>query len=242
MCNLYSMMSNQEAIRAFSNFLKIATNAGNLPQIDGIFPDKMGPVVRNTPEGRELAMVRWGLPTPPEKITGNYDKGTTNVRRLWIPHWQQFFGIENRCVVPVTSFAEPDQATGTKINHWFALSEDRPLFFFAGFWTPQFTSVRAVKEGATTNDLYAFMTTDANAEMKRIHPKAMPVILRTPEEVEAWLTLPWKEAKKMQQSLPDGTLKIVGRGRKTDAPGMPFEIVEAKAVLEDEPPAQGSLF
>jgi putative SOS response-associated peptidase YedK len=247
MCNLYSMMSNQEAIRAFSKFLKIATNAGNLPQIDGVFPDKMAPVVRNTAEGRELAMVRWGLPTPPEKITGNYDKGTTNVRRAWIPHWQQFLEVDNRCVVPVTSFAEPDQASGTKINHWFALGEDRPLFFFAGFWTPQFTSVRAVKEGPTTNDLFAFMTTDANTEVHAIHPKAMPVILRTPEDVDAWMTLPWKEAKKMQKSLPNGTLKIVGRGRKADGPGMPFELPSAEKTPEEpvpaqEPPAQGSLF
>ena len=153
MCNLYSMMSNQEAIRAFSKFLMIATNAGNLPQIDGVFPDKMAPVVRNTAEGRELAMVRWGLPTPPEKITGNYDKGTTNVRRTWIPHWQQFLEVNNRCVVPVTSFAEPDQASGTKINHWFALGEDRPRFLLARVGSPQIPAGGAGDAGPPPQDL-----------------------------------------------------------------------------------------
>jgi len=45
------------------------------------------------------------------------------------------------------------------------------------------TSVR-VKEGETTNDLYAFLTTEPNAEVGAIHPEAMPVILPTPAEVE----------------------------------------------------------
>jgi putative SOS response-associated peptidase YedK len=41
--------------------------------------------------------------------------------------------------------------------------------------------VRKVKEGETTNDLYGFLTTDANAEVRAIHPKAIPVILTTPK-------------------------------------------------------------
>ena len=106
------------------------------------------------------------------------------------------------------------------IEHtWFALDESRPLFFFAGIWTPQWTSVRKVKDGETTDDLYAFLTTEANEEVKAIHPKAMPVFLRTAEEVETWLTAPTEEALKLQRPLPDGALKIVARGTKLDGPG-----------------------
>ena len=47
---------------------------------------------------------------------------------------------------------------------------------FAGIWT-NWTSVRKVKEGETTNDLFGFLTTEPNAEVGAIHPKAMPVIL-----------------------------------------------------------------
>lgn len=43
----------------------------------------------------------------------------------------------------------------------------------------------------TTNDLYAFLTTEPNAEVGSIHPKAMPVILTTPDEVETWMTRLW---------------------------------------------------
>jgi hypothetical protein len=39
-----------------------------------------------------------------------------------------------------------------------------PLAFFAGIWT-RWTSVRKVKEGETTNDLYAFLTTEPNLEV-----------------------------------------------------------------------------
>jgi putative SOS response-associated peptidase YedK len=49
-----------------------------------------------------------------------------------------------------------------------------------------------------------------------IHPKAMPVILRQPDQIEAWLTLPSEEALKLQTPLPHGALTIVARGEKED--------------------------
>jgi|HubBroStandDraft_6_1064221.scaffolds.fasta_scaffold186345_2 putative SOS response-associated peptidase YedK len=76
-----------------------------------------------------------------------------------------------------------------------------------------------VKEGPTTNDLFAFLTTEPNAEVKAIHPKAMPVILTTQGEVETWLTVPTMDALALQRPLPDGALRIVARGDRTgDAP------------------------
>jgi putative SOS response-associated peptidase YedK len=42
---------------------------GNLPPMPAIFPDMMAPVVRKVPDGeRELAMLRWGLPSPPQCV------------------------------------------------------------------------------------------------------------------------------------------------------------------------------
>jgi hypothetical protein len=38
--------------------------------------------------------------------------------------------------------------------------------------------------------LFAFLTTDPNSEVGAIHPKAMPVILRTMEETDIWMTEP----------------------------------------------------
>ena len=65
-------------------------------------------------------------------------------------------------------------------------------------------------------DLFAFLTTEPNKEVGAIHPKAMPVILTTPEEIETWMTAPTEEALKLQRPLPDGSLKIVARGAKKD--------------------------
>lgn len=61
MCNLYSVTEGQQAIRDL--FRVVRDTTGNLPPMPGIFPDYMAPIVRNTPEGRELTMMRWGMPS-----------------------------------------------------------------------------------------------------------------------------------------------------------------------------------
>lgn len=210
MCNLYNATTTFEAMRQL--FLPIHDLTNRLtPQMD-IYPDNHAPIGRKNADGeRELALARWGMPTPPMYLKGEVDNGVTNIRNPKSPHWRAWLGPAHRCVVPATSFAEygqhPDPVTKKKPLHWFALNEDKPLFWFAGLWTSWY-STRKKKEGPV-HDIFAFLTTNANGIVKPIHHQAMPVILTTAQEIDVWMNAPGEEALKLQRPLPDNGLIVL---------------------------------
>jgi putative SOS response-associated peptidase YedK len=207
MCNLYSLTRSQDEIRQLARALRDIV--GNLPPLPGIFPDTMAPVVRTAEDGvRELAMMRWGFPPPPTVGT----RSVTNVRNVKSGYWRPWLKPEQRCLVPVTSFCEWTDSR-PKVTHWFALSDERPLFWFAGIWRP-WTGDRRGK--VSEHRLFAFLTTQPNAVVAPIHAKAMPVVLSTEQECETWLTAPAEEALALQRPAPDELLQIVATGAKSD--------------------------
>jgi putative SOS response-associated peptidase YedK len=233
MCNLYSITTNQAAIIAL--FRVVNRYVGNLAPMPGVFPDYKAPIIRSRrPRTCDRAV---GHAFVAARAHGSHQeartkarsqrtkcrlqatsedgarRGTTNIRNVKSKHWTRWLGVENRCVVPFNSFSEFNKAE----DIWFALDETRPLACFAGLRT-NWTSVRKVKEGETTNDLYAFSTREPNAEVGAIHPNAMPAILTTPDEIETWMTAPADEALKLQRPLPDGSLRI-RRPRSEGGPG-----------------------
>lgn len=131
----------------------------------------MAPVVHVARDGeRELSMMRWGFPPPPN--LGSVP--VTNVRNLESSYWRGWLKAEWRCLVPATSFCEWTDSR-PKVTHWFALNESRSLFAFAGMWRPW---IGERKGEAGEHKLFAFLTTESNETVRPIHAKAMPVYSR----------------------------------------------------------------
>lgn len=234
MCNLYGHTKGPQAIIDLARAMRSV--AGNLPPGD-VYPDYEAPIVRVEGGERVLAKARWGMPSSRKAIyeaaTKRADKlahkgkdvdfdellkmepdgGTTNVRNTRSQHWRPWLTPEHRCLVPFTAFSEPGRKDGKYKPIWFRLRGDdpEPLAFFAGIQTRNWEGVRKIKTGWEIADLYAFLTCEPNAEVKAVHPKAMPVILTEPDEIETWMRAPWAEASALQRPLADGALEVFDR-------------------------------
>lgn len=246
MCNLYSMTKSRTAVLEIARAMfDRNNNQPPMPGIYPDYEAPV--VIVGEDGQRELRNMRWGMPSSKkalfdaatkraqklrdkgtefdfeELLKMEPDKGTTNVRNTMNAagkvnaHWRPWLGPANRCLVPFTSFAEPDQDhERTRKNIWFALDESRPLAFFAGVWTPH-ACVRAKTKGWEEIQAYGFLTTDSEEPVKTYHSKAMPVILTEEAEWDLWLSgAPWEEVKQLQRPLPAGALKIVAMGGKQD--------------------------
>ncbi|ARU02957.1 SOS response-associated peptidase [Yoonia vestfoldensis] len=205
MCNLYNHTTAVEAMRQIFNDLD--NRAGNIESGD-VYPDRLAPIITRAGQGHVLRKARWGLSSPPQfHSKSGIDRGVTNVRNTGSPHWRRWLGPQNRCLVPLDRFAEPRSGKGAG-NSWFRLTADQPAFF-AGIWVPEWRSIRKLKDGETTDDLFAFMTCEPNGVVAPIHPKAMPVILTDAYELDAWLSQPWSDARGLQRPLPDQLLELI---------------------------------
>jgi len=215
MCNLYSLVTPQATIRERMEVERDGT--GNLPPLPGIFPDQLAPVVRLQDGARELAMMRWGFPSPAK---AGPPHPVTNVRNVKSSYWRPWLKTGHRCLVPVSSFSEYADTKPRKTPVWFGLSDERPLFAFAGIWRP-WTGVRGPKREDPVEEehlLYSFLTTEPNGVVGPVHPKAMPVLLTKPEEWRTWLEAPVEEALQLQRPLADDEMKVVATGARRDGP------------------------
>jgi len=99
-------------------------------------PRHIAPVVRCTDDGeREIVTMSWGFMLLQNERAS---RRVTNVRDdkiLVSKFWRKSFQ-ERRCLVPATSFCEPNGDVKPATWHWFSVtgSEPRQLFAFPGIW------------------------------------------------------------------------------------------------------------
>ena len=183
MCNLYRL---HRARTEVANLFRAADHWQTDMEKDYVAPGRDGPVVIAREGQRVTGMMVWGVP-----IAG---KLVTNVRNLASPFWRAMLEApHHRCLVPATEFeewsAKPDLVTGKKRAYWFSCPS-RPVFAFAGIWRKVDGQPR-----------YAFLTTEPNALIGAVHPKAMPVILDD-ADYDAWLSAPWDDASRLVAAYP----------------------------------------
>ena len=139
----------------------------------------------------------------------------TNVRDdkiLTSRFWKSSFE-ERRCLVPATSFCEPNGDVKPATWHWFSLtgSEARPLFAFPGIWRKYQGPLK--KDGPKVEiETYAFLTTTPNSLVATVNHERMPVLLTREEEFDIWLRASLDEAFTLAREHPAEGMRIAQEG------------------------------
>jgi putative SOS response-associated peptidase YedK len=85
LCNLYNITTTREAMRQIAGALRDKADYYQ-PSLD-VYPNTKAPVVRVGADGeRQIDMLTWGMPTPPDRVKGKADCGTTNIRNPTFAH------------------------------------------------------------------------------------------------------------------------------------------------------------
>jgi hypothetical protein len=102
-----------------------------------------------------------------------------------------------------------------KTPTWFAFSEDRPLAFFAGLWTP-WTGVRGTKANPIEDEhtLFGFLTTEANDVVGAIQSDA-----RDPDEPGGNSDLDGRASRGSTQASATSTRRPIDDRRTRGAQG-----------------------
>jgi len=95
------------------------------------------------------------------------------------------FALPARCLVPASSFCEPNGDVMPATWHWFSLKgeEARPLFAFPGIWRWYKGPIK--KDGPNVDiATYASLTTTPNSLVATINHERMPVLLTREDEFD----------------------------------------------------------
>jgi putative SOS response-associated peptidase YedK len=215
MCNLYSLNKKRDAV---ARFFRVSHNrSAAFEPVSAIFPRHVAPVMRVAPDGeRELVTMSWGFIL---LQSGRAPRPVTNVRDdtiLKSSFWKSSFE-ERRCLVPASSFCEPNGDVKPATWHWFSIVGDdpRPLLAFPGIWKRYRGPVK--KDGPNVEiETYSFLTTTPNSLVATINHERMPVLLTREEEFDTCLRGSPNEALALAREYPPDQMRIVQEGFDTE--------------------------
>jgi putative SOS response-associated peptidase YedK len=175
MCGRYTLKSNPHAVAALCNLPSIP----ELKARFNIAPTQLVPVVRAGQNGRELAMLRWGL-IPSWAKDAKIAHSLINARSETAaskPAFRSAFK-RRRCLLPSDGFYEWKKVGKQKLPLHIRRRDEAP-FAFAGLWECWHPPEGDPVETCT------ILTTASNEVVAPYHER-MPVIL-PPEHFDEWL-------------------------------------------------------
>ena len=175
MCGRYAQRTDPKRL---AKEFKVAEVPGVEPRYN-IAPTQEVLAVRESPDGREMTLYKWGL-VPSWAKDASVGAKLINARSETVtekPSFRDAFR-RRRCVIPADGFYEWQRLEGKKQPFFFRTRDERP-FGFAGLWE------RWEGEGGHVINSCAILTTEANEVLRPVHDR-MPVILH-PDDYELWL-------------------------------------------------------
>ena len=136
-----------------------------------------GPIVIENNGHRLLKTARWGFPRPNLRaaIRGEEPQIVGLVADLTNPMWDTLVvDPRNRCLIPLTHFANPAGSAGSKTRSWFSVKGE-PLVAWAGF----------CRNMPDYGPVFAGMTMTANDTVMPYNDR-MPVLLGR-DEYQRWM-------------------------------------------------------
>ena len=191
MCGRYTLTTTSQLIEA----LFAVENTQKLEPRYNIAPTQQVPVCRVSNDGnRELVELRWGL-IPGWSREPKSSDGIINARAETVRIKPSFRGPfrNRRCLIPADGYYEWQARDGQKQPHYIRMKNGAP-FAFAGLW-----DLWVGRDGNTSIESCAIITTDANEMLSPIHAR-MPVIIAQ-EQYGQWLDRETSDVESLQNLL-----------------------------------------